>query len=323
MDDNKSSSKPKEPTLPPSLPHSVESTERSQKSQIQKTGATKKNDDYINKSSKKSEVKADKWWNRTNTIINGILALATIALFIVAIRSLKITENSIVSSDSTNRQFLSKATQAANAADSSFHEARIYDRLSLIRQDSTLKSNRTDNKMRYNLDSSNTKLQINTLKEQFEAENKPFLQLEQVGVSDLKVGSDFILSYTITNLKVYPVKITVQTEWTYVGPSLPDSSQFRNYIFHDNVSKYVIKDAPQLTGINFGPYKIIDSINLKENHYSIYFGGEMTYSDLANGNTRIYSFAIRYTPFPGLKQSSLEYIKNDNFDIPVSKKRVN
>jgi len=239
------------------------------------------------------------------------------------------------SSDSTNREFLEKATQSADAAKRSADASLIADSIAgknYILSQIAYENSKLDNKKRFDHDSASLQAQIaslDTAQKQFEVENTPYLELTGFKFLSFSPGKGMKFEYKINNLGRQPVKIlTDSMGW---GLTKFDVTDLNDSIFFykpkDRVNSYLIRE-------NSLPIIVGDSDNLTQEHYDeivkeFYFVTiveRIEYINLITGKRRFYRFKAQMKPKPedidslDPKSTDISVIDNDNSDIEETDK---
>ena len=205
----------------------------------------------------------------SDTVINGIQVVFTIAILFIAIWQNRYA-----------RQSAEAAIKATNIADSTY-------------QLSVKSSNESDsiNRVRFKMDSATYQAQINALneqsdlmKQQFKITNRPFLVID---IRNLDLDN-LIVSMTYSNYGRYPTKIIQFRSNLYITKDTDDKSLIKNFNMQISKAKYI--DVAAGKYINSEPFKVDipfnDSIdqNTKDSIFKgetiICYGSETIYEDI-------------------------------------------
>jgi len=215
-----------------------------------------------------------------------------------------------------------KASKAAEIADSLTRVALLRDSVRNIQSsiDDSIKFIK-----RFELDRKSADGQISTMKgtlaetkKQFEATNEPYVQIGNIAVRSFNINSPISISYTLTNLNNYPLKILELRVTTTTRPTHPDYVEDRKGLIPQDlqaINQYIIKETPDsftyvepipLTGSRF--------INVLRKEYFLFLSGYVEYENLVTKTNRFYKFQIKIED-PAERRTKLFYYINENGDI--------
>ena len=217
-------------------------------------------------------------------------------------RANALTEQNIRSSDSTNREFIERATESANAAKRSADASLVADSISKI----ALDSNNSYNKRNFQIQQRALQIQYDNIAEaqkQFSLSNRPFIQITGMKVDSVEIGQLPQISYFIMNSGKFPATI------------LSISTDIRIAMREKNLEE-LISDSKnwrtdQIYNITLGPSTAFNqtaklneintdqvSTNIKKGTYYFVFKIIIKFKDFIQGNIydRSELFKIRTSP---------------------------
>jgi|GEM_PF-3671212 len=226
--------------------------------------------------------------------------------------------------DSTNRAFLNKASQSAEASTASANallEWKDIGRENYELSRSVFDSTVSANKASIAISQKVLQAQIDALEKaqkNFQTQNEPYLQIGAPTFDTPGVTKQFSVSFEVQNLGNYPAKIVAE-KLKFEGCELPPIANSFSYPEDDTlylIDKYVTKENPIKSGISADSVffdKRNDSL-MKTGKLKVYFWGYIQYVNLVTKLSRIYTFKIMIDTKPGEKG---RFIWNENRDIPA------
>lgn len=218
---------------------------------------------------------------------------------------------------------------ASQIAQKTFEITKRYNDSSLAIQQRTFKENNADGIKRNKIDSENSQsaaksidAQINTLNEtqkEFDIENRPFIQIIDIGFDTLASGKNVVISYNIRNYGKQPVKILnskIQVIYWYSRGKPPVSNEgYSNQIINSYLGG----------GVNFGIktntmlLTKTDSVAIKNGIRVFYINGIMPFRNVVNNKESKYLYTYKVYYING--KLSADGIRDTTIEIP--KKRQN
>jgi hypothetical protein len=227
----------------------------------------------------KSANKISRW----SVIVSALLFAITLLIAYQAIRQSKAASDSVA---------LARQTYLADSVYKRKTErlAKISDSLKFIRDTAT-----------FNLQRAELYKQIEALKEankQFTIGNEPYLQLEDMVVTDFEPGKKFTISFNVFNLGNYPIKAIAgkafwavrRTDPTINYPAL-DTAKWRV------MNKFIMKEIPE-------PFTVDDDLPvsaekcyaIEKMGYFMWYGGIIKYQNLSTKEIKYYKYMMRIIP---------------------------
>jgi len=251
-------------------------------------------------------------WTKKDTV-DTVIGGFTILVFIVGIWQALISRDSVKAAETANE--LTKQNIDSTKKRDSIRDAA--DRLTAIKFDSISRAN--DSIIRRK-DSINMKLAEQSLaisqqnadaakasfsaeleayktnQEQFIKTNQPYLEMEDVIISDIRPNTPIEVFYSINNLSNIPIKILGQTTFTYVmSENNPTIVQARKDAIINITNKtYLIKDYPSLGKITLEIEQLNERSILIEKRLSyIFLYRKYKYKNLVTGTNMIYEIYLK------------------------------
>ena len=240
-------------------------------------------------------------WSLANFIIQLIIAAATLLLFLVALSQTKAAQNAAGS-----------AIDAVKVAEKSYNLAKR-------EADNTAIENQKKFDTQTKLAEAQIKAledQVNTMKEQFEIENTPYLQIGHMLKVDLQPNRPLNIVYAINNFGRHPVQTTERLTMYMVSginnPNIPyllenlHKQKPKEGVFYINQSGIQVPDS-FIENITQEVYDGIISGKL-----AIYFTTETTYVNLVNKKKRKFASTVKIT---SINPPNMMVFNTDNFDL--------
>jgi len=230
-----------------------------------------------------------------STIVSGLLFIITVVLALVAIN-----------------QYHS-AQSAAITAQKTFDLTKKYYQANAKQTDSIENSKFKRDTATFNLQKSSLNAQIASLKESqknFDAENKPYVQMQSIYVDSLRTGYPPIIKASIVNFGKSPAKIFKISIKVRIDPAAKITE--KEFTGNEIVSKpNVVIANNAVINMNF-----IDNKKLPKDQYeylttgreSFFISGTISYFNFLNGKTLYNKFIFKISLFPNLNVIGL---KND------------
>jgi hypothetical protein len=235
--------------------------------------------------------------------INLSLAIFTAGLFAITTLSTIITKRAIDKSDSTNKEYLDRMKQFAEASDTSAKAAIRADSISneiLKLSEKSFENNKEETKKIYQFDSANLSKQQNSINEserEFELENRPYLQIDSMKLSTFKVGKNVAVSFSIINVGKFPAKLLDAKYYIDYGAKKTEN-EIDTAIYQSDLSTNDLVSNQTPLPLTFILYKkvltqeeydkILDVERLYYNEKYVYLAGKIKYCNFLNSKEVYY-----------------------------------
>lgn len=254
-------------------------------------------------------------WSIADKINFGMLVF-TAGLFVITGYSTYLTRQAITSSDSTNKEYIQKIQKLVDAFDTSANT----NKQSFELAKKSLEVNIANNQKKYSTDSSNLSNQqksIDETKNEFELENRPYIQLGDFyygNVDSSAKGYGISIDYKIVNFGKFPAKI-LNITYDNLLSAVEDTNYINNY-----KRKYARKENTTIGNVMAGGLPInnyIDSISANafqriiKGELRYYLFGEIKYMCPITGKYYFYEFTYRLD-FSKVKDISI--IRNNDYE---------
>jgi hypothetical protein len=147
----------------------------------------------------------------------------------------------------------------------------------------------------FNLQKSGLTAQIKALQQtqkNFEIENQPFLEADDVTVSLFEMGIQMQVQLTVKNVGAFPVQVINVTNGTAIGAVAPTVKSIiniakANYFPYET---YISKESPAIWTYDAQMVDVNKYNSVKNGQFFVWIGGVITYKNLATQKVRYYTF---------------------------------
>lgn len=132
-------------------------------------------------------------------------------------------------------------------------------------------------------------------KDQFKKINRPFIGITQLEVDSIKAGNPFKMTYVLSNIGNYPVKLLGSKRQLWSDYKVPKWESIKaDSIVIDTLGAFVSKDKP--VQMDYISTRILsqNEIDLFEKYgHTLYFYGYFDYENLITRDTMSYYFKLK------------------------------